>query len=146
MNDQEKFEQQLRKQPFRSVPAEWRSQMLSAAAGEHSTERGGIGRSSVSRSERSYLDILRGLLWPHPVAWGALAAIWLLIAGVNFSVRDEGFAGAACSTAQVEPQQLRALLAEQKRLLAESMSDAPLPAEPADVRPRSARNLKTICV
>ena len=49
MNDQEKFEQQLRKQPFRSVPAEWRSQMLSAAAGEHRTERGGIGRSSNER-------------------------------------------------------------------------------------------------
>jgi hypothetical protein len=146
MNDQEKFEQQLRKQPFRSMPTEWRSQILSSAGAECKAGRAGVPQESRPQGTPRYLEILRGLLWPHPVAWGALAAVWLLIAGVNWSVRDEGFAGAASSTAQVEPQQLRALLAEQKRLLTELVDGTSLPAEPADTRPRSARMVKTICV
>ena len=83
MNDQEKFEEQLREQPFRSMPAEWRSQILSAATAEC---RGGAPvflERAGRRERRATSNILRGLLWPHPVAWGALAAVWLLIAGLT---------------------------------------------------------------
>lgn len=147
MNEQEQFEQQLRKQPLRTLPTEWRNEILSAAfaVDPGSTPSNTRERSGQGRQGR-FLEVLRGLLWPHPVAWGALAAVWLAIAAINFSVRDDGFAAAATTSAQVEPQQLRALLAEQQRVLAEILSEASLPAEPADARPRSARVTRMICV
>lgn len=61
MNDP--FEQKLREQPFRQIPASWRREILS------STDASPI-----------LLSRLREWLWPSPAAWGALAVAWMLIA------------------------------------------------------------------
>jgi hypothetical protein len=87
MSDEtEQFERLLKCQPLQQVPAKWRNEILSAA-----------GHAQVVRSlqpviERSFLSTLNhrlaSLLWPHPVAWSGLAAIWIFIFALNFSNRD----------------------------------------------------------
>jgi len=61
MND--RFEEKLRSQQFRQVPASWRREILS-----------GTGETPVP------LSWWREWLWPSPVAWGAVATAWVLIA------------------------------------------------------------------
>lgn len=83
-NDQ--FERLLKSQPLRQVPAKWRNEILSAA--RHTK----VVRRSQPVAEHSFLSALNrrltSLLWPHPVAWGGLAAIWIVIFALNFSNRE----------------------------------------------------------
>jgi hypothetical protein len=66
------LEQRLSKTPHREIPAELRASILAAA-----------------RSRRFPLRIphfvFRIFSWPHPLAWGAVAAGWIAIAALNFS-------------------------------------------------------------
>jgi len=61
--------------------------------------------------------VLFSLLWPHPVAWGGLAAIWIFILAVNFSMRDQ----APVMAEKTSPPSLEvaAELKQQQRLYAE---------------------------
>jgi hypothetical protein len=83
----EDFEQKLQRQPLRRVPAEWREEILTAVESAAATRH----PSPVTRS--SWLSTLNHqlstLLWPHPKAWVGLAAVWILILAVDFSVRDK---------------------------------------------------------
>lgn len=69
------FEKQIKQQSFRQPPAGWREEILVAA-------RANI-RSSPRSNEASQLAGWRALLARFPVAWGAVAAIWLMIIGAN---------------------------------------------------------------
>ncbi|HEX9047341.1 MAG TPA: hypothetical protein VF988_09970 [Verrucomicrobiae bacterium] len=42
---------------------------------------------------------LSALLWPHPKAWAALAAVWICIFCLNLSMREAKPAGASKSLA-----------------------------------------------
>jgi hypothetical protein len=67
MND---FERLLKSQPFREVPPEWRREIVHQA--RETEEAGAIG--------------WREWLWPSPLAWGAMAAVWLVFLGGELSV------------------------------------------------------------
>jgi hypothetical protein len=86
-DEMEPFEKRLKGQPLRPLPAEWRREIL-AAAGEARPVR-----SAVAASGYSFLSELRRrfvfVLWPHPVAWAGLAAVWILILAVNNSIQDK---------------------------------------------------------
>ena len=77
------FEQILQRQPLKEIPAEWRGEILAAATSCHA--------SRVAR--HFFLSTLNAqfstMLWPHPKAWVGLAAVWILILAVNFSMRDK---------------------------------------------------------
>ena len=82
----EQFEQRLRRQPVKPVPTEWRAEILAAARDAQTT-------CHASRvTHQPFLSTLHHQLsaffWPHPKAWAGLAAVWLLIFAVNFSMRD----------------------------------------------------------
>ncbi len=62
------FEEQLAAAPLRDLPPEWRSRIL-----------------PPPKRRFAWGVFLRGLLWPHPLAWGAVAACWVAIAVMNFS-------------------------------------------------------------
>jgi hypothetical protein len=62
----DKFEQLLSQQPLRSVPPGWRSQIL------------------PDRRSRC-----REWLWPSPFAWATVAAVWLVIVGLQLASRTE---------------------------------------------------------
>lgn len=59
MND--RFEETLRRQTFRQTPVSWRREILGAIT------------ETVSPWWREWL-------WPSPVAWATVAAMWVLIA------------------------------------------------------------------
>ena len=75
------FEQRLSRQPLRPIPPVWREEILAAA-------------NPVLRPTpcASFLAIFRTQLstifWPHPKAWAGLAAVWIFIITMNFSLRD----------------------------------------------------------
>jgi hypothetical protein len=128
------FEKQLASQRFKQVPAEWRGTILKAAN----------ARSNPSGAFSSFntAQWLRELFWPHPQAWAALAAVWIVIAGFHFVT--PGNAPTVSSNAMIA----RAIsVAEQRRELAELLNSAPGTRErsPAD-RPRSARVVQWMCV
>src|SRR5262245_15934765 len=89
------FEQRLQRQPLREVPAEWRSRILSKAAiaarpTNHSSDISVFTLFAMLRAE------VGALLWPSPKVWAGLAAIWLLLVGVDRATLNpsEGFAKA----------------------------------------------------
>lgn len=106
------FEQRLARQPLRPVPGEWREGILAAARSAAARMACGAGVSPALADQISpacgagvppapdpgvrpapvprptgpaapWLGWLRDWLWPHPVAWGALGAGWVLIAVFN---------------------------------------------------------------
>lgn len=78
------FEKKLSRQTVKQIPCEWRAEILSAAVEAHHASR---------ITHRSWLSTLNHqlstLLWPHPAAWAGLAAAWMVIFGLNFSMRDK---------------------------------------------------------
>jgi hypothetical protein len=57
------FEDLLKAQSFREVPPEWREQILGSAARPRRIER---------------VKHWQDWFWPSPLAWGALAAMWVV--------------------------------------------------------------------
>jgi len=76
------FEQKLQRQSLRQIPAEWREEILSAA--KHTPRP--APRASVLSTFNHQLSTI---LWPHPKAWAGLAAVWILIFCMDFSMRDK---------------------------------------------------------
>jgi hypothetical protein len=116
MNEEnESFEKRLKRQPLRQVPAEWREDILRVAGESQSVRR------SSTAAEYSFLSSLNrrlaSVLWPHPVAWAALAAIWIFVFTVNYSIQDTQPVVAE-KVAPASPE-VRAELRQQQRLFAE---------------------------
>jgi hypothetical protein len=111
----ESFEKRLKRQPLRQVPAEWREDILRVAGETQSIRRPSTAAqySFLSRLNRR----LASLLWPHPVAWAALAAIWIFVLTVNYSIRDTQPVVAE-KVAPASPE-VMAELRQQQRLFAE---------------------------
>jgi hypothetical protein len=135
----DQFEQRLRRQPLRQVPADWREEILAAAASYH----------PLPAERRSFLSTLNSqlstILWPHPVAWAGLAAVWIFIFTVDFSTRENTPAVAdkyLPPTAEVIVE-----VRQQQRLLAEMMGSSQKgEAEAAKMLPlpRSERPFKML--
>jgi len=138
MNSDDQFEERLRRQTLRDVPAGWREEILSAAGcASGSSHASRVTHHSILSALRSQLSIL---LWPHPKAWAGLAVAWLVIIGVNFAMREPSAKDYALQTAPPSPQ-MRELLRQQGQLFAELVGpiekpEADRPKPPA-ARPRS---------
>lgn len=126
------FEQRLQRQPLRQVPTAWREEILAAA------EAAGSPRLSTLES-RPLSSWWRELLWPCPQAWAGLAAVWLVILAVNFSLRDETHT-VARNSPPPSPELIMALR-QQERLLTEMIGPRETPAterpKPFQPQPRS---------
>jgi len=127
------FEQRLQRQPLRQIPVEWRGEILSAA--KHASRP--VPRASFLSTFNFQLSTL---LWPHPKAWAGLAAVWILIFAVNFSIRDK--APVMAEKAAPPSPEVIAELRQQQRMLAELIGSSQ--AREADLprflpQPRSER-------
>ena len=113
------FELRLRGKPMKAVPADWRSEILAAA---RAAERGAARPEAVRAPW--YSTVGRELLfsvWPNSKVWAGLAAVWSVIAVLNFSMRDADTSSApvmAEKTAPATPERM-AELREQQRMFAE---------------------------
>ena len=135
----EDFEKRLQRQPLRQIPDQWREEILSAARQASPSEHAPRTTQHVSPA-RSLLSTLHHqlstLLWPHPTAWAGLAAVWLVILGINLTTRH-GSIVLAKHAAPVSPQVIMAFQ-EQERLLAELIgtSEVPVAERPKPIVPR----------
>ena len=134
----DEFEERARAQRLRELPPEWRQEILSAARAVTQARPHFI----VQLAER-----LSGLLWPSPRAWAGLAAVWLGIIGINFSLADKREAVSKKS----EPSSARIMmvLREQEQILTELIEPRETPIlrpKAPDVRPRSQRRLEFLMV
>src|ERR1035437_6287113 len=145
------FEKQLQRQPLRQMPGEWRDEILSTAQQASSPQPASRITHHASRITHplppspSLLSTihhqLSTLLWPHPVAWAGLAAVWVAILGINLTTRDASTA-VAKHALPVSPQVFLAFQ-EQERLLTELLGTRETPVDekpkPAPPRPRIER-------
>ena len=132
------FEQQLQRQALQPPPAAWREEILQAARANIPT--------AVSGRESELLTGWRALLARIPLAWGAVAALWLVILGVNSFMAGPAIATIA-STSAPAPRDAMTVWNLQRTgesLLANRLTDGPdlvpFQAQPtAPPRPRSDR-------
>jgi hypothetical protein len=82
MNDE--FEQRLSRQQIKEIPSGWRADILREGQ-RAAVPKNKWDADTASLPKWSWLSTI---LWPHPKAWAALAAIWTFIFAVNFSMRD----------------------------------------------------------
>jgi len=111
----DEFEQKLRRQPLRPIPPEWRAEILASARDAQTT----CHPSPATRHHwlATFNQQLSTLLWPHPKAWAGLAAVWIFVLAVNFSLRDAS-PRVAENYAPPSPE-VMAELKQQQRLFAE---------------------------
>lgn len=127
------FEQRLQRQPLRSLPSEWRAEILRKAQ-----QAVPLDTSNLCPLPSPWW---REWLWPCPQAWAGLAAAWMIIVGLHLSTPDA--ASASAVRVQTSPVQLRQAIQEKLQLLAElnppgeaSFAEPPKPYRP---KPRSER-------
>ena len=141
------FEARLRRQAVRQVPAEWREEIVTAAQ-RASQPAYGTRNMGHAQAPASFLSLVSTLFWPSPRAWGALAAVWVLLLGLNFMSGDAAETGGKRSRGS--SSQTLLALREQQRVLTELLGPRePQPAEPPKVvspRPRSERPLENAAV
>src|ERR1017187_4933981 len=136
------FEKRLQRQPLRQVPGEWREEILSAARRATPAHHASRITHHVPRS-RSLLSTLHQqlstILWPHPTAWAGLAAVWLVILGVNLTTQDASTV-IAKHASPASPQVFMAFQ-EQERLLSELIGprETPVAERPRQAPPRPTR-------
>jgi hypothetical protein len=132
MNTDDSFENRLKATPQRQLPTEWRAEILGAAR-----EAAAWGDSRTFGGNRGFAvpAWLRGLLWPNPKAWASLAAIWVIIIGVNLANRDGDAAPRAGLSAPPSPQ-MRAMLLQQEQLFVQLVGEVAEPERPQSHRPR----------
>jgi hypothetical protein len=98
------------------------------------------GNRDASALARFARDFIKGMFWPHPRAWAALGAAWVLILVANLQIRDDSPALARnhdASAPQVEQaRQQKAQLYAELGLLEARDADRPKKNAP---RPRSDR-------
>ncbi|MDB6027189.1 MAG: hypothetical protein JWM68_3412 [Verrucomicrobiales bacterium] len=119
------FEKKLQQEKLRTIPGEWRDQILRAT------------RMAIPE-KRSFLsafnDHVTALLWPHPKAWAGIAAVWILIFAANLATN--GDTSRLARTAQGPSAEYWRGLREQEQFLTQLMDPKPQLA-PAD-RPKLA--------
>ena len=117
------FETRLSCQPLKEIPGEWRAKILESARDAQAA------RHASRITHQSFLSTfhhqLSTLLWPHPKAWAGLAAAWVIIFAVNFSVRDAS-PKLAAKSAPPSPEVMMELKMQQ-RLFAELVGANELP-------------------
>ena len=115
----DQFEQLLKSQSLRDVPSAWRAEILASASA--------VGQEPVAGAKG-----WRGWLWPSPYAWGGLAAVWLVIIGLNAAAQPGANAQMTRGPAPTEQEVLTAM-AERQRELEEFFPKAKVTAAPPPV-------------
>jgi hypothetical protein len=141
------FEARLAGQPLRTPPPEWRHEIRAAAnrakpgADESAALAAGLVfipttlTPVISHARGALASLyarLYSVLWPSPVAWGGLAAVWLALLAFNTTPSAETLATAKASP--VSAEQLEYAFRDQNQLLRELIG----PPETAEPKRRPA--------
>lgn len=142
MNNDEQFENRLRRQTLRTLPPEWRGEILKVAAARQPA-------SAVPHGDEDSVALIVGwrlLIGRMPLAWAALAALWVGMIGVNLTMPGPIVSVVMQTPASDRLSVLAALDSPLTDFDAASDSTLPVPkaspaTPPSDVplRPRSER-------
>ena len=140
------FENQLQRQPLRAAPAEWRAEILHAAtnAVADDVRRRTDEARTVSQSNRLLTSAAtnqawwREWLWPSPQAWAGLAAVWLVILGLNATTASRS-TDMAMRPSKPSPE-VETTLAAQRRELARLLDNFPEPTPAPKAGPPGPRS------
>ncbi len=120
------LESELRRRPIRQIPPEWRSEILQAAVAPEKKSEPAV--TSNQSGMPAWVGEWVAWLWPKPVAWAGLAAIWVLLAGLNVSMRQPmGTLQPKYSSRDRTPQ---GAFAERQLILQEMLTLPTMPSEP----------------
>jgi len=119
MNTDE-FEKRLQRQPLRQIPAEWRTEILQNAVPAPNSSS--VIRHSFLSTLTSHLS---ALLLPHPKAWAALGAVWILIFALHVSSRDS--VPQMAGKTQPSSTEIASNLRDQEKILAELIGNNEMP-------------------
>ena len=130
------FEKQLERQSLRQPPAAWREEILAVA-------RANI-RSASPATEPGIVAGWQTLLARIPVAWSAVAALWLIIIGANSLVSGPNITTSTSTPAGNTTMTAWSAQRIQASLLASGPADLleiapPRETPPSPPRPRSDR-------
>jgi hypothetical protein len=78
------FEEKLQRQSLRKIPGKWRAEILAVSRGSNVE-----GRAQEQFWLSTCVSRLSTVFWPHPKAWAGLAAVWIFIFALNFSMQDK---------------------------------------------------------
>lgn len=132
------LENQLRRQPFRPVPDDWRDEILGAARAAATS-----GSHSRIENQRSKIRAtwFRAIFWPNPAAWAGLAAAWVLVFALN-NASVEPAQRMAGKPAAAPADIFMAMLRQQQELARLIEPSDTQPAEPPKSPPRPRSELK----
>ena len=127
------FEKRIAETPPRRVPASWRENILAAARSEQA--------SRVIRPALLDRPWWLEWLWPSPVAWGTLAAAWVVIFALHAATP-------ASSTSQTASSSNNAfnLIVKRQQELSSLLTTVSEPVQPKVLGPRSECRRDTIAV
>jgi hypothetical protein len=131
------FEKKLQQQPLRQVPGDWREEILRTA-------QAAVSEPDHAIFVRAGLKLWRELIWPCRHVWAGLAALWLVLGGINAGMSTAH--GVTAPQTASAPAPFRAI-EEQRRMLAELIPpiDNPPAAPPRRVpAPRSDRRTQLL--
>ena len=118
------LEARLRQLPLRTIPAKWRTEILTqakAGASPAAASQRAQACPSPRDSFRHLHDWVSALLWPSPKSWAGLAAAWLVLLTLNHALLSSNTGTAPVVKMSKETLMLRQ---EEQRLLAELVGPA----------------------
>ena len=127
------FKKRITETPPRRVPAAWRNDILNAARAELAPHT--VRLTATARPW--WLE----WLWPNPVAWGTLAAAWVVI----FALHVATPAPSGLQTASASNNTLNLIVKRQQELTS-LLATVNEPAQPKATGPHSERRRDIIAV
>lgn len=131
MKTEDPFEQRLRCQTLRQVPSEWRAEILAAA----DASRLQVTKQPTAAGEVALIEWWRLWFSRFPLAWSALAAIWITVIGINFTLPAPFVSISALVSPSARAESLTAMNFPTLELDSMPMQIAPPPKPAPDNKP-----------